>query len=344
MRAVPCRVGTVTFLRRGLAVLVLAFAVGAVNAVAPPGALALAPTSATHPFSDPWYFPVHAAVGLDCVRTNPGCAHPRDFWSIDVVPAGQFGPNGHTSRAGVYAMGAGIVHYGVEHGAACPASPTSFGTWIWIDHGGGYVSRYGHLSEIRVANGTRVAPGQLIGVVGSTGKGGNCTVTYTDFELFHTGVMSTSVQIPPLRACVGTSTSYVLWPAAATPYSTWNAVPQNTQFPLNNGNCLPTSVPKTAFHPSSTSITRSGSGQLTVRWAAPSPTYHVTRVEAELSLRHSDGSYDQPKNEKYVLIDPAKTSYEFSGLAIGHTYRLRVSFHNYTGWSYPSTWQSSSVS
>lgn len=46
---------------------------------------------------------------------------------------------------------------------------TSYGRWIEIDHGGGYRSRYAHLSVQRVSVGQQVARGQQIGNVGSTG-------------------------------------------------------------------------------------------------------------------------------------------------------------------------------
>jgi hypothetical protein len=46
---------------------------------------------------------------------------------------------------------------------------TSYGRWIEIDHGGGYRSRYAHLSVQRVSVGQQVHRGQLIGNVGSTG-------------------------------------------------------------------------------------------------------------------------------------------------------------------------------
>lgn len=44
------------------------------------------------------------------------------------------------------------------------------GNCIVIDHGYGFVSRYGHMSEITVHAGQRVKAGQKIGTVGSTGR------------------------------------------------------------------------------------------------------------------------------------------------------------------------------
>ena len=46
----------------------------------------------------------------------------------------------------------------------------SYGNMIDIDHGFGIVTRYGHLSEINVHKGDKVAKGDVIGVQGSTGR------------------------------------------------------------------------------------------------------------------------------------------------------------------------------
>ena len=45
-----------------------------------------------------------------------------------------------------------------------------YGRLIVIDHGGGLTTRYGHLSEFDIEQGTEVARGQFIGRVGSTGR------------------------------------------------------------------------------------------------------------------------------------------------------------------------------
>ena len=46
----------------------------------------------------------------------------------------------------------------------------SFGNYIEIDHGNGYVTVYGHLSKRLVKKGDKIARGQTIGTVGNTGR------------------------------------------------------------------------------------------------------------------------------------------------------------------------------
>ena len=45
-----------------------------------------------------------------------------------------------------------------------------YGYLIEIDHGNGLMTRYGHLSKLEVKDGEPVQRGQLIGLVGSTGR------------------------------------------------------------------------------------------------------------------------------------------------------------------------------
>ena len=62
----------------------------------------------------------------------------------------------------IYAAADAVVgHAGVRGG---------YGNLIELDHGAGIATRYGHLSQIKVAPGERVRRGQLIGLMGSTGR------------------------------------------------------------------------------------------------------------------------------------------------------------------------------
>jgi len=62
----------------------------------------------------------------------------------------------------VYAAGPGVVVFtGRQHG---------YGKVIYLDHGGGLITRYAHLNEVGVAKGDTVASDDLIGEVGSSGR------------------------------------------------------------------------------------------------------------------------------------------------------------------------------
>ena len=57
------------------------------------------------------------------------------------------------------------------NGTVESAGPSGgYGNMIEIDHGNGFATRYGHLSEIDVKVGEIVKIGQVIGEVGSTGR------------------------------------------------------------------------------------------------------------------------------------------------------------------------------
>ncbi len=62
---------------------------------------------------------------------------------------------------------------------------TSYGRWIEIAHGGGYTTRYAHLSWQGVRVGQRVSEGQTIGTVGTTGGSSG---PHLHYELRRNGV------------------------------------------------------------------------------------------------------------------------------------------------------------
>lgn len=79
-------------------------------------------------------------------------------------------------RAPVVATSPGtVVHAGVRAG---------YGYTVEIDHGHGFKTRYAHLRDIQVQRGDRVAIGQRIGSMGSTGRS---TATHLHYEVWFRG-------------------------------------------------------------------------------------------------------------------------------------------------------------
>ncbi len=80
----------------------------------------------------------------------------------------------------IYAADSGYVV-----AAGWDPEPVSYGFMILINHGNGFVTRYGHLSAFNVQVGDSVKKGQIIGRVGSTG---NSTGPHLHFEIISNGV------------------------------------------------------------------------------------------------------------------------------------------------------------
>ena len=96
---------------------------------------------------------------------------PRLVWPADGPVAETFGtgadPRGLAlatlSGAAVRAAAGGTVIFaGTE--------PQKYGQLVLIDHGGGWVTAYGHLAKLVVRNGERVASGARLGFTGGTGN------------------------------------------------------------------------------------------------------------------------------------------------------------------------------
>ena len=87
------------------------------------------------------------------VRFDPFTGRPAFHSGLDF--AGGFSTPIHSTAPGV------VSFTGVR---------TGYGNTIEIDHGGGFKTRYAHLQAIAVTVGQRVALGQRIGAMGSTGR------------------------------------------------------------------------------------------------------------------------------------------------------------------------------
>ncbi|MCC6301133.1 MAG: peptidoglycan DD-metalloendopeptidase family protein [Anaerolineales bacterium] len=94
-----------------------------------------------------WPSSAHRLSGFDYA---PGTNH----WGIDI--AGNEGEGAYATDAGVVVY-AGWNNYG-------------YGNMIMVDHGNNFQSLYAHLSGISVACGQSVGQGDLIGIIGSTGR------------------------------------------------------------------------------------------------------------------------------------------------------------------------------
>lgn len=113
-------------------------------------------------------------AGAAQLAANPATDFSGRFaWPLRGAIIGRFGSQGggrvndglNIAAAGgtpVRAAAPGtIVYSGNEIGV--------FGGLVLIDHGGGWISAYGHLGRLNVARGNRVAAGQALGEVGETG-------------------------------------------------------------------------------------------------------------------------------------------------------------------------------
>jgi murein DD-endopeptidase MepM/ murein hydrolase activator NlpD len=87
------------------------------------------------------------------VRFDPFTGRPAFHSGLDFT--GGFG-------APIFSTAPGIVSFTGQR--------SGYGNTIEIDHGGGFKTRYAHLSGIGVSVGQRVAVGQRIGALGSTGR------------------------------------------------------------------------------------------------------------------------------------------------------------------------------
>lgn len=101
------------------------------------------------------------------LRIDPFTGEIRFHPGVDF--AGRFGQDIHSTAPGI------VVFAGRRSG---------YGNCVEVDHGGGLKTRYGHMSAIAVSVGQRVAGGQTIGAMGSTGRS---TGVHVHYEIWRNG-------------------------------------------------------------------------------------------------------------------------------------------------------------
>jgi murein DD-endopeptidase MepM/ murein hydrolase activator NlpD len=151
----------------------------------------------------------------------PGGTRPFRSWVVPIVARGKsgvikniLGPGGCDINGGAYgsgsfvwpagnhflsgndfgpshlgidiAAGMGAPVYAADGGVVVYSGPIAggYGNMVMIDHGNGYQTLYGHLSQINVRCGVNVGKGQTIALAGSTG---NSTGAHLHFEVRYGG-------------------------------------------------------------------------------------------------------------------------------------------------------------
>ena len=116
------------------------------KAAVPLAALATSAPTEAHPFSDPLWLPLRNPARVSCAMSNCTNGTYHGYWAVDFV-----GAKGDP----VYAAGAGVMHVGdIDPGCKTSATDIEAGTWVWVDHGGGRITRYYHLDSHRGSGGT----------------------------------------------------------------------------------------------------------------------------------------------------------------------------------------------
>ena len=268
------------------------------------------PTSA-HPYSDPVWSPLHTTAAISCVRTNCRTASGNAYhgnWAIDFT--GKLGDP-------VYAAGAGVFHVGeYRPGCVSTADAIERGTWAWVDHGGGRVTRYHHLDSFVATEGQRVTPATVIGRMGHSGDLYPCTTNYLHFEIRQGGVNGTRVEPKSLAVCLPSGRATM--PALFGVSSFDSLVRGARSVTVSTTACVGT--PWTATPAQPVLSTRRKDRAVALSWTKP-PTGATQVVLTEEVWSPSLGRYGKPV---YRYLAGTTAAYTWTGLSNGRTYRFKV--------------------
>ncbi len=277
-----------------------------------------------HPYSNPVWSPVRESAKITCVRTNCRKSNGdlfHGYWAIEFI-----GRRG----APVHAAGAGVFHVGARY-ASCSSTPGKMaeGTWGWVDHGGGLVSRYHHLDRLTAREGQLVTPATMIGRMGHWGDMPPCTTDYLHYEVRYGGVKGTRIDPKSLRAC--TASGAVRMPQVFGATSFDHLVRGRNWTPPATSSCVTALWNRTPAAPRLTVTPRSARAGLS--WGRPPKGTTGVRVSYEV-WSPSQRRYGLPR---YTTFSGSRTGGTLGPLTNGRTYRVKVAFRNAYGFSAWST-------
>lgn len=278
-------------------------------------------------FGTPMFLPVRDPARVSCVRTNCRQHRTRQLyhgtWAMDLL-----GERGDP----IHAAGSGIVHVNCTSGGCEDSKVRDRGKWLWIDHGGGEVTKYYHLDRIRIREGQAVTPDTVIGDMGSTGRPG-LAVNYLHFERRITNKTSRRVYFGPLWACRdGRSVSY----PQAVGYGNWDDIPKLTVWVRSDGTrCI--RRPQRAGAPDLVQTrAKVSSKSITMVWKPPARADVVRGYRVSVSMWHpTTSNWGDPV---YYTVRKSNTSWSVPDLLPKRTYRVKVAAIDaggYSPWSQP---------
>ena len=103
-------------------------------------------------------------MALDKIRLSSGFGYRTDPFFGDIrMHQGIDLSFPSKDPVSIYATGRGrVIEVGYDYGG--------YGNYVMIDHGFGYKTRYAHLESISIPNGVMVERGDVLGLMGNTGK------------------------------------------------------------------------------------------------------------------------------------------------------------------------------
>ncbi|MFC6734046.1 peptidoglycan-binding protein [Haladaptatus sp. DYSN1] len=126
------------------------------------------------------------ALTLPVMTTTAAAAQADFVWPVSDHINSPYGPRGSGYHYGVDIDGeTEDPIYASRAGTAYAAEdPSGYGQYIYIDHGDGYVSEYGHVNSYDVYDGEWVERGEQIAGMGTTGSS---TGVHVHLEIEHDG-------------------------------------------------------------------------------------------------------------------------------------------------------------